>query len=528
MIRTTTKITSNNNIILIFILFLYVVFLLFFGSKMSPFYASNEWADPNIYFNVAKGMLNGKTLYTEIFDHKGPFIFFIYGIGYFISNTSFFGMFLIQIINWTILLIFVYLTAKLYLNQAFSFIISIIFSLFLMKLIKAGGSAEEFILTWECISLYYFIKFFKKDNLSVHPPIYMLIHGCLCSMTLLTKINLVMFWFFPLLFIFISILWNKNFKNFFLNVTYFIVGCLIIFSPVIFYLYSHNALKEAYNIYIVLNSKYSQISSVQSTFLLLLKRITFLFIDSCSLLVFPTIGLFYFSIKYIKSKIASLSIILSGISFYITIFMAPMFQYYYPIPFLVYDVLGLIGLFLYLQKYISYHYSVYPLIVIAIISVFLGLSLRLLTNTWVEATILKHDKYLTENLRDVLIKEKDRTLLNLGFGLGNSLFTTCNIVPNVKYFIKPNLSYRIYPQLRDEQSSYIKDKKTQFIILPRRVYKDGIRNSYIHVEKTDEFDYYYNLPTLKENYNLIMIDTIKNRIDENNLEIYYLYKIKNP
>lgn len=522
------KPTFISDKVLIFLLFIYIVILLFFGSKMSPFYASNEWADPNVYFNVAKGMLNGKTLYTEIFDHKGPLIFFIYGAGYFISNTSFFGMFLIQIINWTILLLFVYLTAKLYLNKAYSFIICIIFSLFLMKLFKAGGSAEEFILTWECISLYCFIKFFRQDKLFKHPPHYMFIHGILCTMTLLTKINLIIFWFFPLLFIFLSILWNKNFKNFLLNVIYFILGVCIISLPIIFYLYSHNALIEAYNIYIVLNSKYSQISSVKNTLLLLLQRLTFLFIDSCSLLVFPAIGLFYFSIKYIKSKIASLSIILSGISSYIIIFMTPMFQYYYPIPFLVFDVLGLIGLFLYLQKYISYRYSLYPLILITTISIFLGLSIKLLTNTWVESTALKQDKYLTENLRNVLIKEKKPTLLNLGFGLGNSLFTTCNIVPNVKYFIKPNLSYRIYPQLRDEQSSYIKDKKTQFIILPRRVYKGKINNNYIKVEKTDEFTYYYNLSTLKENYNLIMIDTIKNKIDENSLEIYYLYKIKNP
>lgn len=521
-IQDTAPVTDRR---LIFLLFIYVVLLLFFGSKMSPFYTSNEWADPNIYFNVAKGMLNGRTLYTEVFDHKGPLIFFIYGAGCFISSTSFFGMFLIQVISWTILLSYVYFTAKLYLNQALSFIISLIFSLFLMKLMKAGGSVEEFILVWECISLYYFIKYFKQISLSAHLPKYMFIHGTLCTMTLLTKINLIMFWFFPLLFIFLTILWHKNFKNFLLNVIYFLSGCAIVALPVIFYLYYNNALEEAYNVYIVLNSKYSQISSISGTLILLLSRISFLFIDSFSLLVFPAIGLFYFSIKYFKSKAISLTLILSGISSYITIFMAPMFQYYYPIPFLVFSVLGLIGLFLYLQKYISTRFSISPLILITIISVFLGLSLRLLTNTWVETTILKQNKYLTEKLRNEIIKEKHPTLLNLGFGLGNSLFTTCNIVPNVKYFVKPNLSYNIYPQLRNEQTSYIKKKKTQFIVLPYRPYKG---ESYIHVENTDEFLYYKNLPVLKENYNLITIDTIKNRIDENNLEIYYLYKRKNP
>ena len=134
--------TENKIIIL---LGCYVFFLLIICSHMSPLYYSNEWADVNIYFNVAKAIFNGRTLYTETFDHKGPLIFFIYGLGYLISNNSFFGMFLIQWIAWFTMVYYIYKLSKLYLDNTFAYIVAIIFPVFILKMMKAGGSAEEFI-----------------------------------------------------------------------------------------------------------------------------------------------------------------------------------------------------------------------------------------------------------------------------------------------------------------------------------------------------------------------------------------------
>lgn len=90
-------IVKDKNILIL--LSLYSFLLLFFCSKMSPLYPINEWSDVNLYYNIGKAIFNGRTLYAEAFDHKGPLIFFIYGIGYAISNTSFIGMFLMYIFS---------------------------------------------------------------------------------------------------------------------------------------------------------------------------------------------------------------------------------------------------------------------------------------------------------------------------------------------------------------------------------------------------------------------------------------------
>lgn len=518
--------TSERNIY--FLLFIYVLSVLFICSKMSPLYTTNEWADPNIYFNVAKGMVNGRALYTEIFDHKGPFIFFIYAAGYIISNENFFGMFLIELASWFILSLSLYSTSRLFLGKFISFVITTAFFIFIIKIMKAGGSAEEFILCMEGVTLYLFFKYFKSDN-PIHKPIYMFINGLLVTAVLYTKINLIAFWIFPLSAIFINILYHKEYKNFLYNILAFILGFLFVSIPVIGYLYTHNCLEEAYKIYIELNSAYAKLGTPKDIVLRLLARILYLFLEPTCLFLLAFMGIFLFPFKYVKNIFARVGIVFSGFILYSVIFMGK-FQYYYPIPFLIFGFIGFIYVGAIFQKCFGSFYinSSKTLFFTMLVFVFTCAGMSGLDNTRIEEWILTDENYdrkalMTMRLKKEIMKENNPTLLNLGFGLANNLFTTCNIVPNIKYFVTPNLSHKFYPQLRDEQFQYLKDKKTDFVIIQQYIPSNG------YYEKMDSIDTPYSLkrnPFLLENYKLILTDTIINTIDERAVDIYFLYKKK--
>lgn len=49
-------------------------------------------ADQQIYGTIGQGLLNGKELYTDLWDHKGPLIFIWYALGYAISPDSKLGL----------------------------------------------------------------------------------------------------------------------------------------------------------------------------------------------------------------------------------------------------------------------------------------------------------------------------------------------------------------------------------------------------------------------------------------------------
>ena len=47
-------------------------------SKSSPLYAFNDWVDANCYFTVGKSIFKGLVPYRDLFEQKGPVIYFIH------------------------------------------------------------------------------------------------------------------------------------------------------------------------------------------------------------------------------------------------------------------------------------------------------------------------------------------------------------------------------------------------------------------------------------------------------------------
>ena len=65
-------------------------------TKSSPFYPTNDWVDANCYMTVGRAMIEGKIPYRDLFEHKGPIIYILHAVGALISDSSFFGIFLIE------------------------------------------------------------------------------------------------------------------------------------------------------------------------------------------------------------------------------------------------------------------------------------------------------------------------------------------------------------------------------------------------------------------------------------------------
>jgi len=93
--------------VVIYSLFLSFLFLLI-GTKSSPIYPINDWVDANAFFTMGKGLMNGLVPFKDLFEQKGPILYFIYGIGYLISNRTFFGIYLIEVLSFTLSLIYFY------------------------------------------------------------------------------------------------------------------------------------------------------------------------------------------------------------------------------------------------------------------------------------------------------------------------------------------------------------------------------------------------------------------------------------
>ena len=60
--------------------FLTAALVLLFCSKSSPLYPMNDWVDVQCFMTLGKGMLNGLVPYVDLYEQKGPVLYFSYAI----------------------------------------------------------------------------------------------------------------------------------------------------------------------------------------------------------------------------------------------------------------------------------------------------------------------------------------------------------------------------------------------------------------------------------------------------------------
>lgn len=118
-------------------------------STTSPVYAFHAWDDSNCFFTVGKSVLHGKTIYKDIYEQKGPLLYFMHTAAYLISRDSFFGIWILQIIAAATFLIFSYKSISLFVScemkENLKFYLPIILAIiFSSNSFVMGDSVEEF------------------------------------------------------------------------------------------------------------------------------------------------------------------------------------------------------------------------------------------------------------------------------------------------------------------------------------------------------------------------------------------------
>ena len=152
--------STNNNVksSIYRIIKMYIIatlYLLLFSGYTSPLFGNFMRYDSAIFMLVAKGINAGKGLYIEIFDHKGPILFWIEALG---MRAGRIGVFLIQTIFLTIDLQLSYKTANLFCekeNDKYKALAAML--LILAYPLANGNLSEEYSLPFVLLALYLFL-----------------------------------------------------------------------------------------------------------------------------------------------------------------------------------------------------------------------------------------------------------------------------------------------------------------------------------------------------------------------------------
>lgn len=491
----------------LFCLFLSLLFLLI-GTKSSPLYPFNDWVDVNVSFTMGKAMMNGKILYRDIFDHRGPLFYFLFGLAYLISNTSFLGVFIFEVLSFSVFLFFSYKLFSLFLdvNYALISLPLLTTSIINLKSFTHGGSPEEFSLPLIAISLYYLVVYFRDIYPKPIPYQCAFVNGIIAGCVLWIKFSMLGFWFGWIASISLSMLINKRIIPAIKSAFVFILGMLAVTLPWIIYFSLNHSIYDWVNAYFIINvTSYSETTSLLSNIASLpLMMITHLGMNPIFSGHF-LIGLIIFltNKNYIPKRITKLSLFSCLIFLILSVFGGGRGYIYYFLIISPFTIFGFIVLF-------SLFYEQFGAIKSRLASMFLIIIPIIITFSY--TLVRNHNTYMLNIDKEDLVQFKyakiirqteDATLLNYGT-LDIGFYTTTGIVPNVRFFHNSNIPYSAFPLIMDEQNRYIKEQVVDFItlVVPSAYNIENLEIPYLHknyslVEKElqafENIDYYYLL-----------------------------------
>lgn len=488
------------------ILFCFIIsfLILMIVSKSSFLYPMNNWNDANAFFTMGKSLMNGKVIFKEIFEQKGPLLYFIYGIGYLISNKSFLGIFILEILSSTVFSYYICKIINIYLDKKYAYLILPIFLMLLYSssAFASGGSCEEFCLPFLGYTLYQLFVCARKKDID-YKKIYLV--GFMAGLIFLMKYTALGVSFGFCVYIFVQLLQTKKYKKALIFPFMFFFGFISPMIPWLLYFIFNSALYEFINSYILINAlsygnvEVSLFSRIYNCLYFFLRNLygagKIIFVLFCLIIVF----LFVKNKVNCREKIAVICSIFFTVLF---IYIGGTYLYYYVFPVCIFIIFSLIGIVLLLNKYLNKINIKIASIVIVLVtligSYFLSSNTKLMKN--------KKEELPQYQFAEIINSYDNPTLLNYGF-LDEGFYTVTGIIPNTKYFEKLNFKYDRYPENIDSLNNYIKNKEVEFVVYIKGL---GIKEDYpVTVD-------------LENNYELLAESS---NININNYT-YYLYKIK--
>ncbi len=136
-------------------------------SKSSFLYPINDWVDVNCFFTVGRGILHGLVPYRDLYEQKGPLIYFLFALAGRISESSFLGVYILEGLCFTCFLYLGGRITEILSGREKAFRISAALLGILVPVTPAfshGSSAEEFFLPVLALGLLTVLKAMREKR----------------------------------------------------------------------------------------------------------------------------------------------------------------------------------------------------------------------------------------------------------------------------------------------------------------------------------------------------------------------------
>lgn len=234
--------------------FIGIAVFLCMASTLNPWSEKLPHLDSAVWLRSAVEMKQGKVIYRDVWDHKGPVLFAIQVSGLTITPHSLNGIWLLECLFLFATLCSFYMTAKLISHNRLVCFLAAACSMHpIYYFYQEGNCVEEWALPLIGFSLFYFAKYMKTGKL-IKPDI--LLAGVLMGCSFLLNGNLIAVWVCYVLLISVKLIWKKQFQEFGQCALFFAIGFLTVLTVVMLALFIQGALSGFINAYFGFNYDY--------------------------------------------------------------------------------------------------------------------------------------------------------------------------------------------------------------------------------------------------------------------------------
>ena len=231
-------------------------FLVAFGflavcSKSSFLYPMNDWVDVNCFFTMGRSIWDGLVPYRDLYEQKGPVLYFLYAFAALISSDGFFGVFLLEVITFGLFLYFSGRIAQLCLDGSkLSYLIVAVLAAVIpvSPAFAHGSSCEETCLFFLAYGLYSVtLAMNEKRPLTFWEAF---INGVFAAAVLYIKFTMMGFYAALALFV---LFWYctrpSHLKSLLITIGGFLLGIIALSLPVFFYFALNGAVDDFLTVY---------------------------------------------------------------------------------------------------------------------------------------------------------------------------------------------------------------------------------------------------------------------------------------
>lgn len=224
---------------------------IWFASKSSPLYPMNDWVDVNCFFTMGRSILDGLVPYRDLYEQKGPVLYFVYAIISLFSQESYFGVYLLEVVTYGLFLYFTGLLVQLYLGKTrlIYFLIAILAALAPISWsFTHGGSVEQLSLFMLVYGMYSTLRAIQENRgLTFRET---LVNGIFAGILLWTKYTMLGFHLGLALFVAIWYMTDKPLRKALpATIGQFLLGVGIVSSTVFLYFGINGALSDLFAVY---------------------------------------------------------------------------------------------------------------------------------------------------------------------------------------------------------------------------------------------------------------------------------------